>query len=211
VILGSSGPGAMQAAAARIGAGIESLAAAGARHFLVANAPDVGRVYGNPLLNPPFAQTATPFGEANRAILTGLSLEFNAALAGVLGSISVESLVAIDVLGSFDAVIDDPEAFGFSQGAVDSDSQSRAFPIACLADPACAADPQGQVADGFLVFDSVHPTTALHRRIADGALAAVVPEPSTAACLALGLAMLAGQRGARSSGAARPVYMGRSR
>jgi hypothetical protein len=31
----------------------------------------------------------------------------------------------------------------------------------------------------------------VHRVIADGALAAVVPEPSTAACLALGLALLA--------------------
>jgi outer membrane lipase/esterase len=136
VILGGSGSGAMQAAAGRIGAGIESLAAAGARHLLVANAPDVGRVYGNPILNPPFAQTSTPFGEADR-------------------------------------------------------SQSRAFPIACLADPACAADPEGPIADGFLIFDSVHPTTAVHRVIADGALAAVVPEPSTAACLALGLALLA--------------------
>jgi phospholipase/lecithinase/hemolysin len=199
VILASGGPDAMQAAAARIGAGIESLATAGARHFLVANAPDVGRVYGNPLLNPPFAPTSTPLGEADRAVLTALSLEFNAALDDVLGSVSVESLVEVDIFAPFAAMIDDPAAFGFSPGAVDTDSQLRSFPIACLADPACAAAPQGAIADGFLVFDSVHPTTALHRVIADGALAAVVPEPGTGVLLALGLAWLV------RNGAARPT------
>ena len=177
----------MQEAAARIGVGIDALVAGGAQHFLVANAPDVGRVYGNPLLNPPFAEGSAAFDEADRAALSALSLEFNAALDEVLAGISGVSLLQIDVTASFDAIIDDPVAFGFSAGAVDATSQSRAFPVACLVDPVCAADPQGPVAEGFLIFDSVHPTTALHRLIADAALAGVVPEPSTALLLGVGL------------------------
>jgi len=194
VILPSAGPGAMQAAAERIGLGLESLAAAGAQHFLVANAPDVGRAFGNPILNPPFAATSTPFGEADRIVLSDLTLQFNLALQDVLAALSVGSVIGLDAAASFGALVDDPAASGFSPDAIDSTSQANPFPIACLADPGCTADPQGAVADGFLIFDSVHPTTALHRLIADNALAAVVPEPSTALCLGLGLALLGGRR-----------------
>jgi len=196
VLFPSGGPGTMQAAAERIGAGIESLAAAGAQDFLVLNAPDVGLVYGSPLANPPFATGTSAFGEADRAVLTGLTIEFNAALDDVLAALTGVSVLTIDATGSFADIIDDPSAFGFSPAAVDSSSQSSPFPIACFADPACAADPQGAIADGFLIFDSVHPTTALHRLIARDAIAAVVPEPSTGLCLAIGLAILA--RRARS-------------
>lgn len=189
-----SGPGAMQTAAERIGAGIETLAASGARHFLVANAPDVGGSYGNPLQNPPFAASATPFGEAQRALLGDLTLEYNTALDAVLAALDVAgSVLTLDAAGPFANVLDDPAAYGFSPDAVDTTSQSEAFPIACLANPVCAADPQGAVADGFLVFDSVHPTTALHHLIAEQALAAV-PEPSTGLCVGLGLAALARRR-----------------
>lgn len=206
VTLFGQGPDAMQQAAHRIGDGIESLAAAGARHFLVANAPDVGRVFGDPLRNAPLGPGPTPFSEAERAELTALSLEFNAALDEVLGGVDVQTLLAVDVVGVFDALIAEPAASGFSADAVDSTSQSRAFAVACLADPVCAADPQGDVADGYLVFDSVHPTTALHRLIADEALARLVPEPSTALCLGLGLALLA----ARTSRASGSGWAGRS-
>lgn len=190
-ILAPSGPGAMQSAAERIGAGVEQLAAAGARHFLVANSPDVGRAYGNPLTNPPFAATAAPFSEAQRALLTGLTIELNEALEDVLANLSVVSLFTLDADSSFDDVIDAPEAYGFSAGAVDS---TGAYPISCLSDPVCAADPQGLVADGFLIFDSVHPTTALHRLIAQNALSVVTPEPATGLYLGLGLAGLAWRR-----------------
>lgn len=182
----SGGPGAMQTAAESIGAGIERLSAAGARYFAVANAPDVGRAYGNPLLNLPFGAGSAPFSEAERVLLRSLSLEFNQALAGVLGSLPVDSLVAIDALAAFDAVIADPTAYGFPAAAVDASDPAHAFGRACLADPACAADPQGPVADGFLIFDSVHPTAAFHRTIANEALR-VVPEPSACLCIAAGL------------------------
>jgi len=197
VIAPSGDPGAMQAAAARIGAGIEALSAAGARRFLVANAPDPGLAYGNPVLNPPFAAGPVPFSESERAFLTGLALDLNTALDDVLGALgSVGSVISVDVFEPYRAIVDDPESFGFSADAIDTTSQASAFPIACLVDPVCAADPQGAVADGFIVFDSVHPTSALHRLIASEALAAVVPEPTTALCVGLGLALL-GRRGRR--------------
>lgn len=187
-------PNAMQAAAARIGGGVETLAAAGAQHFLVASAPDPGGAFGNPIQNPPFAAGSMPFDEPTRALLTGLALELNTALSDVLSAITGVSLLQLDTTGSFDDIIDEPAAYGFSPAAIDTTSQTRAFPIACLADPVCAADPQGPVADGFLIFDSVHPTTALHQLIAEGALAAVVPEPSTALCVGVGLVLLARRR-----------------
>jgi len=192
VIAPSGDPDAMANAAARIGAGIESLAAAGARRFLVANVPDPGLAYGNPIFNPPFAAGPVPFAEGERAFLSGLTLELNTALDDVLGTLgTVGSVIAVDMFAPYRAVLDDPGALGFLERAVDSTSQAGTYPIACLVDPVCAADPHGAVADGFLVFDSVHPTSALHRLIADEALSAVVPEPSTAFGVGLGLAMLA--------------------
>jgi len=129
---------------------------------------------------------SAPFSEAERVLLCSLSLEFNQALAGVLGTLQVDSLVAIDALAAFDAVIADPTAYGFPAAAVDASDPAHAFGRACLADPACAADPQGPVADGFLIFDSVHPTAAFHRTIANEALR-VVPEPSACLCIVAGL------------------------
>lgn len=192
--IGGGGAGAMQAAAERIGAGIEQLSAAGARYFAVANAPDVGSAYGNPLLNRPIGSGTVPFGDAERERLRALALEFNDALEGVLAALSVDSLVAVDTLAAFDAVIADPAAYGFPSAAVDASDPAHPFALACLADPVCAADPGGAVADGYLIFDSIHPTTAFHRAIAQEALRLVVPEPSAALSIAAGLLGLALRR-----------------
>ncbi len=81
----------------------------------------------------------------------------------------------------FGEIVADPVSFGLSD-----------VTTACLDDPACAADPQGAIADSFLWFDQIHPTTAAHSIIADAALAAI-PEPATAV-LAWIAALACGER-----------------
>lgn len=142
------------------------LASRGATDFLIPNMPDLAQT--------PFGLSQTP--EA-RAGLSGLSLGFNAALAqaldlargglinGVPGGLE---LMSFDVAAFLDEVITDPAGHGFTN-----------VTEACVfsAGPAC---------DGYLFFDSVHPTTAAHRLLGERFIA-TVPEPAVPALLALGL------------------------
>jgi phospholipase/lecithinase/hemolysin len=167
-----------------------------------ASLPDVGRAVGS----FEFPEGSGPsFTPAERDLVTVLSLAFNAALDTGLESLSGIHVYRLDVFGLFEEVIADPEAFGFVPRAIDRESDDTDFGFPCLRDPECAANPDGPVADGFVLFDSIHPTAALHTRIAERA-AILVPEPpprvlhSSALLVILTLHWLAARASKRKNG-----------
>ncbi|MEN8181386.1 MAG: SGNH/GDSL hydrolase family protein [Myxococcota bacterium] len=187
-------PGAMAQAVERLLAGIERLRSLGARHFLVANLPDVGRVFGAFSFPQGSGSAFTP-GE--RDLVTALSLEFDAALAAGLDSLEGVDVALLDVYGLMEEAVADPAAFGFSPAAIDTSSGDTAFGLPCLGDPACATDPQGPGADGFLLFDSIHPSRALHAHVAERAVL-LLPEPAPRTLRGLALLLVWLCRSSRS-------------
>jgi phospholipase/lecithinase/hemolysin len=166
--------GAMQWAVDDIIAGMDALRLLGARHFLVANLPDVGRAFGSFELPSGSGPVFTP---VERDLATMLSLEFNAALAVALAEQTDVTVFALDVFGLVEEVFSDPASFGVAPFAIDTTSDDTDFGIPCLVDGPCSADPQGAVAESFLFFDAIHPTTAMHEVIGQRA-AILVPEPA---------------------------------
>jgi outer membrane lipase/esterase len=181
-----SNPLAMENAVGRIVDGIERLHDLGAEHFLVPNLVDVGRAWGHFDFDFPQVKGAI-FTPEERARVTELSSEFNALLPPALATLSGVTVHPLDVHALLEDLFATPASFGFSPDVIDSTSQATDFGIPCLEVPACENDPQGVIADGFILFDALHPTTAAHRLIGIRAVRAV-PEP--AAVLAQALALL---------------------
>ena len=105
-------------------------------------------------------------------------LELGLASAGLPVDIAV-----CDTFSAFDAVLNNPGAFGFTNSTE-----------ACLdnLDALLAGCP------GYLFFDFTHPTAVTHRILAQGLLVAVPSLPAGAlVLLGAGLAALAGRRGRR--------------
>lgn len=140
---------------------VYALALSGATHFLVPDLPDLGKT--------PEAIAAGPAAEAG---LEALSVGFNMGLAAAMAQVA--SLVGADVtvfdtFGEMNRILSDPGAFGFSNTTTP-----------CVDTPALATGCQG-----YLFFDSVHPTTAGHAILGE-AFAAAVPEPATMVLLLAG-------------------------
>jgi outer membrane lipase/esterase len=156
----------MQAAATDLGGIIATLAADGARQFLVANLPNIGRT--------PEAEAA---GAAAVALTTALSVAFDTALAAVLDALALNPLLDIDRLDTFsliESIVGNPGAFGFSN-----------VTDACFNGVSVCFDPEQ-----YLFWDSIHPTGHGHRLVASAA-ANAVPEPATLLLLVAGLSLLA--------------------
>jgi phospholipase/lecithinase/hemolysin len=123
---------------------IEDLAAAGARHILVPNLPDVG-----------LAAEASGQGPERSRLATGLSQAFNLALKTALDGVAERHrnlrLYRIDVFALHHAIVDDPAAFGFKN----------------VRDPCAPGCPDPE---RWLLWDRTHPTTAAHLRLAEAAL-----------------------------------------
>lgn len=195
-------------AAREVADAVEEIADLGAEQFLVVNLPDLGRVYGSFAADAPASEDAR-FTPAERELLTQRTKDFNDELDAQLDAFGgALTLHRLDVFALFESVIANPEAFGFVPAAIDATPGGKRFAFPCLLDDACADDPQGPIADGFVLFDALHPTTAAHAEIAERAVRAV-PEPGAgaAALAALGsLAALAAhrRRDARGAAGARP-------
>jgi phospholipase/lecithinase/hemolysin len=129
---------------------IGTLQAAGARHIVVMNLPDMGLT--------PYALST-----GQSAQLTALSAGFNAALTGVLTGPAFE-VTLIDVFSSLRQVAADPAAFGLANATE-----------ACFNGATVIGNPET-----FLFWDSVHPTAAGHRLIADAVFAALTSEATVA-------------------------------
>lgn len=154
---------------------IQLLAGMGAQHILVPSMPDLG-------LTP----EALSAGSATSAGLSFLSAAYNdgidavlAGLGSVLGPAGVQ-LYGFDTPAFFSDVTTNAAAYGITnttQGCFDPKTATPDF-----------TNVQGGCV-GYLYFDNVHPTTAVHRLLASG-FAQAVPEPSTYGMLLLGLAAI---------------------
>lgn len=109
------------------------------------------------------------------------NVAFNGALASGLDSLEGMAglnLIRFDLVALVTGIFISPGTFGFSN-----------ISERCFDGVTVCSDP-----DAYFFWDSVHPTAAVHRVVADGALAAI-PEPGTALLLGIGLcAMAAGRR-----------------
>ncbi len=178
-------PTAMQNAVNRVINGIEGLADLGAEQFLVPNLVDVGRAWGH--FNFDFPEVKGEIFTPNeRDTVTSLSNDFNARLHTALAGLSGVTIHELDVHGLLEDVFASPASFGFSPAAIDTASDDTDFGIPCLEDAACANDPQGAIADQFILFDALHPTKKAHAIIGDRA-ARLVPEPGTVLLQVAGL------------------------
>ncbi|MBD1898938.1 SGNH/GDSL hydrolase family protein [Trichocoleus sp. DQ-A3] len=164
-----------------ISAAVTSLFNLGARNFLVANLPDLGK-----------APVGLSGGIAMSNGLNQLTEFHNSGLSYSLGELSKSldgiKLKSLDINSLFNNVIANKEKFGFTN-VTDSCLTNYAPPL--VLDYKVCDDP-----DSFLFWDAIHPTAAGHKLVADLAFAALtpasepqksVPEPaSTLGILAFG-------------------------
>ncbi len=131
-------------------AAVAQLVAMGARHVLVANVSNLGRM--------PRAQALPP---AQRAAQTQAAQVFNTALAAALPALAASTGASIAVLDTFalmERIVADPAALGFSN-----------VTQACWSRGAvCGARRAGQ--NGYLFWDGGHPTAHGHAVVAAQAL-----------------------------------------
>lgn len=169
-------------AAGAVVAELDRLRQAGARNFLVANLPNLGRT---PRFNGSLA-TATAGLLATRA--------FNAALAtGLDGFDSLPGVRVydLDVFGLFERAATNPAAFGLTN--VTTACVSGSSPGIYLNPAAAAINCTPAQALTTLFWDEVHPTARGHELIAAAALAEV-PAPGAVGVLLVGLAGVAALR-----------------
>jgi phospholipase/lecithinase/hemolysin len=152
---------------------IQTLTALGARHFLVPNMPDLG-------------DTPAFLGDA---FLSGLTALFNANLGQqltLLDQFLPSEIVQFDTAAAFDAILQNPGAYGFNnwtQGCVSNFGFGSG-----------QCNPTNW--DTWLFWDGVHPTTATHRLLG-AQFAAAVPEPASIVLIAAGLVVMVWRRRAR--------------
>jgi len=143
----------VQAALVSIGDNLLTLHAAGARNFLVPNAPDISLAPAVRLLGPA-AQGAARF----------LSLQFNGGLEAILRGLEAAlgvRIVRLDAFGIVDEIVAAPAAVGLAevvQPCIALNTKVHAF-----------CDHPNK----FLFWDGIHPTVAGHRILAERANAAL--------------------------------------
>ena len=149
----TGGPGAagtvIEGALRSIGGNIAALYGAGARKFLVWNAPNLG-------LTP--AIRALDARNPGAAFLADqLSQGFNTGLEGVLADLSLKlpgiQIVRFDVYGRLQAIVADPSAFGLTN-VTNACITPQSAPYHC------------QEFREYLFWDGIHPTAAAHGIVA---------------------------------------------
>lgn len=152
---------------------IDSLYAAGARNFLVPNAPNVGLV-------PRVALSGIPNAVA---IATGATVQLNSLLDDMLDDQIAQgrNIYKLDVFGLLQGVVADPAAFGITNVTTPCFTGDDLFFTTTNMPAPCA------MPDSYLFWDTIHPTSKVHGILGEAAFAAVVPEPETYALLGIGL------------------------
>lgn len=135
---------------------VARLQAAGARHIVVLNLPNLGAT-------PQFS--AGPFAAAG-PLAALATLSYNGALSQGLSQLGT-GIIPINVFGLVDEVRNNPATFGFTNvtGVACTTSSSLLCNRNTLVNPAAA--------DTFLFADGVHPTGAAHRLLANVTLATI--------------------------------------
>ena len=138
------------------------LNAAGARHIIVFNLPDVG---------------STPFGRSSGQgpQITALSAFFNSTLSSGLDALHVD-VIRLNVFSLLNEVVADPATYGFTNAS----SPACTVP-SLLCTSSTLVTPNA--AQTYVFADGVHPTTAGHQVIADYA-ASVLEAPQKIGLLA---------------------------
>ncbi|MEW6496997.1 MAG: SGNH/GDSL hydrolase family protein [Cyanobacteriota bacterium] len=136
---------------------LNTLAAVGAKNFLVVNLPDLGEL---PLTNN------TPISEG----LNTLSGLHNASLSATLNNFSNTpgsdfNIKLLDVNSLFKEAVANPAQFGFTD-----------VTTACINNANCVLGGQN-VQNQYLFWDNIHPTTATHKEIAELAYSELQSEP----------------------------------
>lgn len=151
-------------------AGLSSLVALGARNIVVTGLPDIGQIPAVTLLGIPQLSAAG----------TQLSFQLNQTFAQVVSGFAAPTdlnLQFFDLFSYQASIYADPTAFDLPGSLNTKD--------ACLRVPGAAPN-----CEGLVYFDTVHPTTQVHRAIANGIAGqlgiAPVPEPSTWALMLIG-------------------------
>jgi outer membrane lipase/esterase len=157
-------------------AGLSSLVALGARNIVVTGLPDIGQIPAVTLLGIP---QLSPIG-------TQLSFQLNQTFAQAVSSFAAPTdlnLQFFDLFSYQASIYADPTEFGLP------DTLNTTG--ACLRVPSAAPR-----CEGLVYFDTVHPTTQVHRAIADGIAGqlgiAAVPEPSSWALMLIGFGAIGG-------------------
>lgn len=170
------------------GAGLQSLYDDGARNFIVTGLPNIGQIPNVTNRNIPALSVA---GEAlSRLLNTG----YNPA-TGTDDFTGIDDVVAtfsgqtgasaqfFDLFAYQQRIAADPASFGLSANL----DTRRACLLVAGAAPGC---------DGFVYFDTIHPTTDLHEAIAGGLEAQLgitaVPEPQSWLLMIAGFGLIAG-------------------
>lgn len=133
---------------------IGGLAAVGARDLVVMNVPDLGK---------------TPYEEARgpdvSARASALASDYDAQLASAVSQMAASGAVKVELVDMYsmlDAVIANPAAYGFTNA-------TQPVWNGTLADPSSGTlAATGAAQNGFVFFDSLHPTAQAHSLIAQG-------------------------------------------
>jgi len=155
-----------KAAADALYGNIQSLAASGGRNFLWLDIPPLGN---------------TPLGSVNAAALNTQVAAFNAEWSTDIGLLQSQgiSVIGVDVFNLFTTIAANPSASGFTNVTTPAQGQATVNP------------------NTYLFWDALHPTTAGHGLVADLAYndlvgtTTAVPEPASAAAVALGIVSFA--------------------
>lgn len=156
---------------------LDTLYAEGARHLLVPNAPNLGRV-------PRVRELG---GAPAQAAATGLVMSFNAGLAGVLDAFTLTHpdahVIRFDSFAALESIVANAAAHGITNT---TDRCYTGDDLGFTGGGTVCADP-----DSYLFWDGIHPTSVTHRLLGQAVLqVAQVPEPATGLSVALGLLML---------------------
>jgi phospholipase/lecithinase/hemolysin len=152
-----------------IATAITQLTSVGGKNFVVPNLPLLGELPGSASLP-----------SASRQALDALTTVYNSDLAAKVDQLKASlgvKISYIDINAAIQQVRNNPGGFGFTNAT-----------HAALSDGVVS----GQ---GYLFWDSIHPTTAGHAIIAGDVFAQAVPEPSSVVLFAFAGAVLLGRAG----------------
>ena len=177
--------GTVQSAIVNLSTAVTTLASGGAKNFLIANLPDLGKL---PLTRGDLARSQG---------LTSLSGAHNAALAqtlGVLPSTLGVNIIPLDVNDLVNQAIANPSRFGLTNATEQCLPATPLFPG--VSPPSTPCDPITD-APNFLFWDPLHPTTRGHKILGEYAYSVLksksIPEsPPVVGILALGTFLGAG-------------------